>query len=280
MSDAPRPSVPAPPNPASPLAKSPPLPLTKSRASPAATNPGLSDATSFGRLYLVPTLLGPASVAASLPEDARKLVCALDGFIAESAKSARQFLKTIGHPGPLAGVSIAELNEHTPPAALPALLAPIRAGRRIGLLSEAGCPAVADPGANLVAHAHAEGMPVMPLVGPSSLLLALMASGLNGQRFCFHGYLPIERTARETAIRALEAQSARERSTQMFIEAPYRNNRLLEALLAVCRSDTRLSLATDLTLPGEAIATRCVADWRKQAPDIDRRPTVFLLHAG
>ena len=232
-----------------------------------------------GRLYLIPTPLGPAPVDASLPPQARALACSLDGFVAESAKSARQFLKAIGHPGPLSGISIAELNEHTPASALPALLALAKAGRRIGLLSEAGCPGVADPGATLVALAHAEGVPVVPLVGPSSLLLALMASGLNGQQFCFRGYLPVERSAREVAIRALEAQSLREGSAQLFIEAPYRNNRLLQALLQVCRADMRLCLATDLTLPTESIATRRVSDWRGAAPDLDRRPTVFILQA-
>ena len=239
-----------------------------------------SAAPPTGRLYLVPTLLGPAPPDASLPAQVRALACSLDGFVAESAKSARHFLKAIGYPGPLSGISIAELNEHTPASALPALLAPAKAGRRIGLLSEAGCPGIADPGATLVALAHAEGVPVVPLVGPSSLLLALMASGLNGQQFCFRGYLPVERSAREAAIRALEAQSLRDGSAQLFIEAPYRNNRLLQALLQVCRGDTRLCVAADLTLPGESIATRRVSDWRGTIPDLDRRPTVFILQAG
>lgn len=232
-----------------------------------------------GRLYLIPTLLGPAPLDASLPPSVCALACGLDGFVAESAKSARHFLKVIGHPGPLSGVSIAELNEHTPASALPALLAPARAGRRIGLLSEAGCPGVADPGATLVALAHAQGVPVVPLVGPSSLLLALMASGLNGQHFCFRGYLPVERSAREAAIRALEAQSLRDGSAQLVIETPYRNSRLLQALVQACRGDTRLCVATDLTLPTESIATRRIAQWRTAVPDIDRRPTVFVLQA-
>jgi len=241
--------------------------------------PPLPETSQTGRLYLIPTPLGPAPMDASLPPQARVLACRLDGFVAESAKSARRFLKSIGHPAPLSDVSIAELNEHTPAAALPALLAPVKAGRRIGLLSEAGCPGVADPGAALVALAHAQGVPVVPLVGPSSLLLALMASGLNGQQFCFRGYLPVESSRREAAIRALEAQSLHEGSAQLFIEAPYRNNRLLQALLQACRADTRLCLATDLTLATESIATRRVADWRGAVPDIDRRPTVFVLQA-
>ena len=253
-----------------------PAPGTASSSTPVNSS---SPTPANGRLYLIPTLLGPAPPAASLPPSVSALACGLDGYVAESAKSARRFLKLIGYPGLLSGVSIAELNEHTPAAALPALLAPARAGRRIGLLSEAGCPGVADPGAALVALAHDQGVPVVPLVGPSSPLLALMASGLNGQHFCFRGYLPVERSARETAIRALEAQSLREGSAQLFIEAPYRNNRLLQALLEVCRGDTRLCVATDLTLPTEAIATRRVAQWRTVVPDLDRRPTVFVLQA-
>ncbi len=154
-----------------------------------------------GALYLVPTLLGAGVMSASLPPGVLETVRSLDGFVAENAKSARQFLKAVAYPLPLAEVSIAELNEHTPSAALPALLTPVRAGQRIGVLAEAGCPAVADPGAGLVALAHREGLRVVPLVGPSSLLLALMASGLNGQQFCFHGYLPVDRAACTRTLR-------------------------------------------------------------------------------
>lgn len=233
-----------------------------------------------GILYLVPTLLGPAEVAASLPATVARTVLGLDGFIAESAKSARQFLKAIEHPGPLSSVHIVELNEHTPDSALPGLLAPVRDGKRIGLLSEAGCPAVADPGAGLVALAHRDGLRVIPLVGPSSLLLALMASGLNGQSFCFHGYLPTERTARAGAIRRLEADSLGSGACQLFIEVPYRNNNMLATLLDTCGPATRLCLATELTLPGESIRTLRIDQWRRAVPDLDRRPTVFLLQAA
>jgi 16S rRNA (cytidine1402-2'-O)-methyltransferase len=233
-----------------------------------------------GALYLVPTLLGPEALLASLPPGVVDTVRSLDGFVAENAKSARQFLKTVGYPLPLAQVAIAELNEHTPPAALPSLLAPVRAGQRIGLLSEAGCPAVADPGATLIALAHRERLRVVPLVGPSSLLLALMASGLNGQRFSFHGYLPVERDACARKLKELEAESAVAHSAHLFIEAPYRNARLLDTLLHTCRDDTLLCLATELTQPGEAVATRTVAQWRSTALDLQRRPTVFLLQAA
>ena len=242
--------------------------------------PDAAQPSPAGTLYLVPTLLGPAKVAASLPQDVLQIVHAVDGFIAENAKSARQFLKAVEYPGPLRDVAIVELNEHTPASALPALLAPVHAGKRIGLLSEAGCPAVADPGAGLVALAHRDGLRVVPLVGPSSLLMALMASGLNGQHFCFHGYLPTERGARAEVIRRVEAESLACGACQLFIEAPYRNNQLLAALLDTCSTATRLCLATELTLPGESIRTQRIDAWRRAPPNIDRRPTVFLLQAG
>jgi 16S rRNA (cytidine1402-2'-O)-methyltransferase len=232
-----------------------------------------------GILYVIPSLLGPEGLQASLPEHVLRLTRSLEYFVAENAKSARQFLKRVGMPLPLQQLRIDELNEHTPQARVPALLAPLRAGRCLGLLSEAGCPAVADPGAELVAAAHREGLPVRPLVGPSSLLLALMASGLNGQRFCFHGYLPVPREQRERVIRELEAESAARGVTQLFIEAPYRNAQLLSTLLDTLRPQTRLCLATDLTQPAEAIATRSVQQWRANIPAIDRHPTVFLFLA-
>ncbi|MCC7549309.1 MAG: SAM-dependent methyltransferase [Burkholderiales bacterium] len=234
-----------------------------------------------GALYLVPTLLGQAPVEHTLPTAVLQCVRGLDAFIAESAKSARHFLKAAGYPRPLAQVSISELNEHTSHDALPALLEPVASGRRVGLMSEAGCPAIADPGASLVALAHERGIRVVPLVGPSSLLLALMASGLEGQRFCFHGYLPVERTAREEAIRQLESDSRRARQTQLVIETPYRNERLFRSLLEICHPSTRLCLATDLTLTNESISTRTIGQWRLvPPPNIDKHPTVFLLLAA
>ncbi len=235
---------------------------------------------SGGALYLVPTLLGAEAMSASLPPGVLETVRGLHGFIAENAKTARQFLKAVAYPLPLVQVAIAELNEHTPPAVLPTLLAPVRAGQRIGVLAEAGCPAVADPGAALVALAHREGLRVVPLVGPSSLLLALMASGLNGQRFCFQGYLPVDRAACAQALSELEAESAADHSAHIFIEAPYRNARLLETILNACRDDTFLCLAVELTQPGEQVATKTVAQWRSAPLDLQRRPTVFLIQAA
>jgi 16S rRNA (cytidine1402-2'-O)-methyltransferase len=216
-------------------------------------------------------------VDGTLPAGVIARVHALPAFVAESAKSARHFLKAIGFPRPLAQTPIEELNEHTPADQVGALLQPLRGGLDLGLLSEAGCPAVADPGAALVACAHAEGLRVVPLVGPSALLLALMASGLNGQRFAFHGYLPVERAAREAAIRRLERESQRGRYAQLMIETPYRNNRLFEALIDTCQPDTALCVAADLTLDTEFIRTLRIAQWRDVRPDLDKRPAVFVL---
>jgi 16S rRNA (cytidine1402-2'-O)-methyltransferase len=233
-----------------------------------------------GVLYLVPSTFGDTDPAQVLPGAVIDAICGLDGFIAEEAKSARAFLKRAGIRRPLAEVRIATLNEHTRSAELPALLQPALMGERIGLLSEAGYPAIADPGAGLVALAHEHGIRVVPLAGPSSLLLALAASGLNGQSFAFHGYLPVDAGARSEQIRALEARSRAERSAQVFIEAPYRNNQMLAALLETCAADTQLCLATELTLPTENVRTRAIAAWKATPPDLNRRPTVFVLQAG
>jgi len=233
-----------------------------------------------GTLYLVPVPLGVASPDASLPAAVLARIRPLTYFVVENAKSARAFLKAAGSDHPLPALQLAELNEHTPPDALERLLAPLRAGYDVGLLSEAGCPAVADPGAALVALAQQENIRVVPLIGPSSLLLALMASGLDGQRFAFHGYLPAREGERATTLRELEAESRRRRQTQLFIETPYRNRPLFDSIMQVCQTATRLTLATDLTLPGETVRTRTVGQWKKLAPPpIERRPTVFLLLA-
>lgn len=231
-----------------------------------------------GTLHLLPTRLGDIPWAAVLPEGTRALACRLRHFVVENAKSARASLKWLEHPVPLRELAIEQLPEPLAPADLDRLLAPLVEGRDVGLMSEAGCPGVADPGALLVRRAHEFGIPVKPLVGPSSLLLALMASGLDGQRFAFHGYLPQREPERSRRIVELEKESQRMRQTQMFIETPYRNAALFAALLAACRPETLLCVATDLTLPGEAIATRSVAAWRRLAgAEFAKRPTVFLL---
>lgn len=238
-----------------------------------------------GTLFLIPNTLGAgAPLDAVIPPAVRKLTARLDYFVAENAKTARAFLKLVDaqHPlaKPLQQVEIAELNVNTKADALEGLLAPLLAGRDAGLLSEAGVPAVADPGADLVRLAHRHGVAVRPLVGPSSLLLAVMASGLNGQSFAFNGYLPTDAAQRAQRIRELEQRSRKERQTQLLIETPYRNAAMLEALCGALAPDTLLCVATDLTLPSEAVRTMTAAAWKKQPPpDFHKKPTVFLFLA-
>jgi 16S rRNA (cytidine1402-2'-O)-methyltransferase len=230
-----------------------------------------------GTLYLIPTPLGPTPLERVLPEETRRVAADLATFIVEHPKTARAFLKQLGTATPLQQLSLLELNEHTRPAELDALLAPLLAGHDVGLISEAGCPAVADPGADLVRLAHRRGIRVRPLVGPSSILLALMGSGLVGQRFAFHGYLPAKPDERARALRDLEKRAEQEDAAQVFIETPYRNRAMLDTLFAACRGDTWLGLAWDLTGDAEGVLSRRLDDWRQAPPDIDRRPCVFLL---
>ena len=234
-----------------------------------------------GTLYLIPASLG-LDTASSLttPTDVASMARSLQYFVVENAKTARAELKRLEHPSPLRDLDIRELPEKPGQADLDGLLARLMEGSDAGLMSEAGCPAVADPGALLVRRAHERGIRVTPLVGPSSLLLALMASGLNGQSFAFHGYLPVDEAGRDKRIRELEAESARFAHTQLFIETPYRNDRLFEALRQHCQPGTRLCVAHDLTQGEEWIASRSIAEWRKgDAPELARRPTVFLILA-
>jgi 16S rRNA (cytidine1402-2'-O)-methyltransferase len=236
----------------------------------------LSEPTTLkATLYLIPVALGGDDAVPLLPPLTLEIARRLDTFIAEEPKSARRFLKAIGHPRPLQELRILTLNEHSDAGAVASALAPLLAGTDCGLVSEAGCPAVADPGAALVGRAHETGVRIVPLVGPSSIMLALMASGMDGQRFAFHGYLPADREGRERALKELDARSQRE--TQIFIETPYRAPAMLKSALDSCRGDTSLCIAADLTLPGEFIATRSVSDWKKKPPVLDRRLVVFLL---
>jgi 16S rRNA (cytidine1402-2'-O)-methyltransferase len=235
---------------------------------------------SSGVLYLVPTLLGDMPAEHAIPAGVATTLRRLDYFVAENAKSARAFLKLMGSNHVLQAIDIRELDVNTPEASLGGLLQPILEGRDGGLLSEAGVPAVADPGASLVGLAHRHGIRVVPLVGPSAILLALMASGLDGQRFAFHGYLPKDEGELAKHLRELETRSRAGRQTQIFIETPYRNDRLLGAILASCNSSTRLCIASDVTLQSESIVTRSIADWKKRRPEIGRKPSVFLLLAS
>jgi 16S rRNA (cytidine1402-2'-O)-methyltransferase len=223
-------------------------------------------------LYAIPTPLGGAAKDALAPS-ALQTVATLKDFAVENAKSARAFLGELGMQ--VRDLNIQEIGDNVGP-----LLQPLREKRPLGLLSEAGCPAIADPGAALVEAAHREGFRVIPLVGPSSIALALMASGLQGQRFAFCGYLPREPLKRKLRIKELENRSLREDETEIFIETPYRNDVLLEALLESCRETTRLCIAADLTLPTETILVRTIAGWRRAAAPVGRRPAVFLLLAN
>ena len=233
-----------------------------------------------GVLYLVPVALGDqALMIDALPASAIAQACVLEYFIVERAKTARAFIKQLGVSKPIADLSILELNEHSPSGWVAELLKPILAGQDAGLMSEAGCPAVADPGADLVAAAHAVGIQVVPLIGPSSIMLTLMACGLNGQRFAFEGYLPTEKSARDIALRDLELRSAQLKQTQVWIETPYRSQSMAQAAVAGLKPSTRLAFACDLTLPTELIAMHTIANWRNKPPALDKRLTVFAMLA-
>jgi len=220
-------------------------------------------------LYCIPTPLG-GSPQEVLPGDVIQKVVSLNDFVVENAKSARAFLGALGMP--VRELSIKVIGEEPDP------LAPLRAKRSLGLLSEAGSPAIADPGAQIVDAAHQEGFRVVPLVGPSSIVLALMASGLEGQRFAFCGYLPRDEAGRKQKIRELEQRSKREKETEIFIETPYRNDVLFASLLSSCNANSKLCVAADLTLPGESVATKTIGEWRGAAGP-GKRPAVFLLLA-
>lgn len=235
---------------------------------------------SLGTLYLLPAPLGELSDIAWLPAPMLSITRRLQHFVVENAKSARALLKAIGTDLPLQQLAMQELSEHTKAEAISELLAPLLAGHDVGLLSEAGCPGVADPGAPLVAACHQHGIRVVPCVGPSSILLALMASGCDGQRFAFHGYLPAEESARIDAIRKLERRSADNQETQVCIETPYRNNALLASLLNSLKPDSWLATVSEVSTATEQITAQTVARWPQARPDLHRRPTVFVFKAA
>lgn len=231
-------------------------------------------------LYLVPSLLGAVPPEEVLPARTLAIARGLAHWIVETPKAARAYFATLGMARPIAGLAIAPLAAHASDADIDALLAPARDGHAVGLVSDAGAPGVADPGARVVAAAHRRGMRVVPLVGPSAVLLALMAAGLEGQRFAFHGYLPTATADRATALRALEAESRRLGRTEIFIETPYRNAAMLSALAATLAPRTRVCVACDLTLPSESIVTQDAMAWRRaDGSAYQKRPAMFLLQA-
>lgn len=235
-----------------------------------------------GTLHLIPVGLGDeAPLSAWLPEDTRQLAARLDTYIAENAKTARAFLKLIGAEKPLREITIHAIDASTDAATIASWLKPFKSGGEIGLVSEAGCPAVADPGANAARVAHQLGLRVRPWVGPSSLLLGLMASGLNGQQFVFHGYPPKDGPSRAKALQQWERTSAQLSQTQLFIETPYRNAAMVDALLQSLRPDTLMCIASALTTPDEWVHTRTIAQWRQTPPpDLGKHPTLFLFLAS
>ncbi|MET0344649.1 MAG: SAM-dependent methyltransferase [Casimicrobiaceae bacterium] len=233
-----------------------------------------------GTLYLVPNLLGVAPPESALPARTLEVARSLRHWRVETPKAARAFLKTLGLDVPIASLDVEAIPESATAAVCEALLAPARAGEDVGVLSDAGCPGVADPGAALVAVAHAARLRVVPLVGPSALLLALMASGMNGQRFAFHGYLPVKPDARLAALRALEQDSRSQRRAELFIETPYRNVVMLQALATALAPSTEVCVAVDLTQAGETIERRTSRAWRDaDLARFDKRPAVFILQA-
>jgi 16S rRNA (cytidine1402-2'-O)-methyltransferase len=234
----------------------------------------------FGTLFLLPTTLGGERFVDVIPEFVIEQTRCLTHFVVEDVRTARRYLSSLKMLVPIDELHFEELNEHTSFQELPKLISPLLRGVSVGLISEAGVPAMADPGANLVALAHAKGVRVIPYTGPSSIILALMASGLNGQNFAFVGYLPIKPNDRARRMKQLEQRSKDEQQAQFFIEAPYRNNKLFEALITTLNPQTLLHISADLTMATEMICTRTVGEWRKtKMPDLHKRPSIFGIQS-
>ncbi len=233
----------------------------------------------FGKLYLIPTTLGVTEPLEVLPLTIKRTIEQIDHFIVENEKTARRFIKKITPRKPQSLLKISLLNKFTETEALPEYLKPCLMGLPVGVLSEAGCPAIADPGAVIVRLAHEKGIQVVPLVGPSSIILALMASGLNGQNFAFNGYLPIDAAQRKKAIKQLEKKSRETGQTQLFMETPYRNEKLISELLKSLHGETSLCIAADITLKTEWIRTFKVSQWGSNLPDLNKRPAIFAIQA-
>lgn len=231
-----------------------------------------------GKLYLIPTTLGESDPMDVLPQTVKRAIDFIDHYIVENEKTARRFIKAVNAQKVQAELKIFLLNKHTEVSEHNAMIKPCLEGINVGLMSEAGCPGVADPGAVIVKIAHEKGIQVVPLVGPSSILLAMMASGMNGQSFAFNGYLPIDKSDKKSALKNFEKMSSDKNQSQIFIETPYRNNKLLEDILSALQPNTHLCIAADITLPTEYIKTLRVADWKKTKVDLHNRPTIFIIH--
>lgn len=232
----------------------------------------------FGKLYLIPTTMGDCDPMDVLPQTVKRCLDFIDDYIVENEKTARKFIKSVQPEKVQATLRLSALNKHTEISEHNKMIQPCLEGKNIGLMSEAGCPGIADPGAAIVKIAHEKGIQVVPLVGPSSILLAMMASGMNGQSFTFNGYLPIDKSEKKSALKNLEKLSHDKNQSQIFIETPYRNNKLLEDLIQTLQPNTYLCVATDITLPTEYIKTLRVNDWKKTKVDLHNRPTIFIIH--
>ncbi|NNK76965.1 MAG: SAM-dependent methyltransferase [Maribacter sp.] len=230
-----------------------------------------------GKLYLIPTTLGENEPLEVLPISIKRVIEEIDYYIVENEKSARRFIKKISPRKSQPNLFIEVLNKYTEPDVIPTFLQPCLEGINVGVLSEAGCPGIADPGADVVGIAHEKNIKVVPLVGPSSILLAMMASGLNGQNFAFNGYLPIDASERKKAIKSLERRSRDLNQTQIFIETPYRNDKLFAELVNTLSANTFLCIACDITLSSEFISTKRISDWKKTSLDLNKRPAIFIL---
>lgn len=231
-----------------------------------------------GKLYLIPTRLGDNPPLEVLPISVKKIIESVNDYIVENEKTARRFIKKINPSKSQPSLNIFVLNKFTNTDELPSFLNPCIQGKNIGLLSEAGCPGIADPGSDIVRIAHSHNIKVVPLVGPSSILLALMSSGMNGQSFAFNGYLPIDKEERKSALKKLEKLSFDKNQTQLFIETPYRNNKMLEDICAILNQNTRICIACDITLPSEYIKTQTVKEWKHTNIDLHKRPAIFIIH--
>jgi 16S rRNA (cytidine1402-2'-O)-methyltransferase len=240
-------------------------------------NPNNTNGT--GKLYLIPTTLGESAPLEVLPISIKRAVENIDHYIAENEKTARRFIKSISANKSQPDLHFETLNKFTEPSEVPSYLNPCLNGLDVGLLSEAGCPAIADPGANVVRLAHDKKIQVVPLVGPSSILLAMMASGMNGQSFAFNGYLPIDNNERRKTIKKFERLSKETGQSQIFIETPYRNDKLLTELIKILQSNTQLCVAADISLQTETIYTKSVNEWQKVNIDLHKRPAIFIIQA-
>ena len=229
-------------------------------------------------LYLLPVTLGDTPLGNVLPQYNSEIIAGIRHFIVEDVRSARRFLRKVDPQFDIDGSTFYELNKHTSPEVVAGYLKPLQGGKPIGVISEAGCPAVADPGADVVAIAQRKGLTVVPLVGPSSIILSVMASGFNGQSFAFNGYLPIKADERAKKLRQLEQRIYNEDQTQLFIETPYRNGKMVEDIMANCRPQTKLCIAANLTCADEYVHTRTVKEWRGKVPDLSKIPCIFLLY--